>query len=388
MRLLTDEQKKWCETISEFCKKEIEPIMLEWDKVVDPSKAIPFDAYAKAFKLGLNTFEIPAYAGGNKVDLHTAAVMYEEMGYYDGNFASVMQTTNLALKPVLIGGTEDQIKYFAKHIMEGKGYGCFCLTEPQSGSDAGSVLTTAVKDGDEWVINGEKCFITNGGEADIACVFAATDPSKGAKGLSAFMVPTNTPGFSVTKYEDKSGFRTISTCSIKFENVRVPAFNLVGGEAGLGKGFTYAMKTLDKSRACVGALAVGIARRALDEALVFIKERVTFGKPVSTRQGIQWMVAEMATKIEVSRQMVIHANELQKQGLPFSKEAAMAKLFATESAMEVCTDAIQLMGGKGYMKEDCVEKMWRDIKAYCIFEGTTQVQKMVISGAVLSGKAN
>jgi len=383
MRLLTDEQKKWCETIGEFCKKEVEPIMLEWDKVVDPSKAIPFDCYAKAFKLGLNTFEIPEYAGGNKVDLHTAAVMYEEMGYYDGNFASVMQTTNLALKPVLIGGSEDQIKYFAKHILEGKGYACFCLTEPQSGSDAGSVLTTAVKDGDEWVINGEKCFITNGGEADIACVFAATDPSKGAKGLSAFMVPTSTPGFSVTKYEDKSGFRTISTCSIKFENVRVPAANLVGEE---GKGFTYAMKTLDKSRGCVGALAVGIARRALDEAIAFVKERVTFGKPVASRQGIQWMIADMATKIEVSRQMVIHANELQKQGLPFSTEGSMAKLFATESAMEVCTDAIQLMGGKGYMKEDCVEKIWRDIKAYCIFEGTTQVQKMVISGNVLAGR--
>lgn len=383
MRLLTDEQKKWCETIGEFCKKEVEPIMLEWDKVVDPSKAIPFDCYAKAFKLGLNTFEIPAYAGGNKVDLHTAAVMYEEMGYYDGNFASVMQTTNLALKPVLIGGTEDQIKYFAKHILDGKGYACFCLTEPQSGSDAASVLTTAVKDGDEWVINGEKCFITNGGEADIACVFAATDPSKGAKGLSAFMVPTSTPGFSVIKYEDKSGFRTISTCSIKFDNVRVPAANLVGEE---GKGFTYAMKTLDKSRGCVGALAVGIARRALDEAIAFVKERVTFGKPVASRQGIQWMIADMATKIEVSRQMVIHANELQKQGLPFSTEGSMAKLFATESAMEVCTDAIQLMGGKGYMKEDCVEKIWRDIKAYCIFEGTTQVQKMVISGNVLAGR--
>lgn len=385
MRLLTEGQKKWCEVIGEFAKKEIEPIMLEWDKVVDPSKAIPFDAYAKAFKLGLNTFEIPAYAGGNKVDLHTAAVMYEEMGYYDGNFASVMQTTNLALKPVLIGGTEDQIKYFAKHILEGKGYGAFCLTEPHSGSDASGVLTTAVKDGDEWVINGEKCFITNGGEADIACVFAMTDPSKGAKGISAFMVPTSTPGWEVTKYEDKSGFRTISTCSIKFTNVRVPAANLVGEE---GKGFTYAMKTLDKSRACVGALAVGIARRALDEALAFVKERVTFGKPVSTRQGIQWMLADMATKIEVSRTIVVHANELQEQGLPFSMEAAMAKMFATEAAMEVCTDAIQLMGGKGYMKEDCVEKIWRDIKAYCIFEGTTQVQKMVISGAVLSGKRN
>ena len=386
MRLLTEEQKHWVEVIGDFCKKEIEPIMLEWDKVVDPSKAIPFEPYAKAFKLGLNSFEIPKEYGGNKVDLATAEVMYEEMGYYDGNFASVMQTTNLALKPILIGGTPEQVKYFSEHILNGKGYAAFALTEPQSGSDASNVLTTAVKDGDEWVINGEKCFITNGGEADIVCVFAATDPTAGAKGISAFMVPTSTPGFSVTKYEDKSGFRTISTCSLKFENVRVPASNLVGGEAGLGKGFGFAMKTLDKSRACVGALAVGIARRALDEAIAFVKERVTFGAPVAKRQGIQWMIADMATKIEASRCLVSHANDLQSKGLPFSTEAAMAKMFATQSAMEVCTDAIQLMGGKGYMKEDCVEKCFRDIKAYCIFEGTNQVQKMVISGAIMSGK--
>lgn len=385
MRLLTDDQKKWCDIISDYAKKEVEPIMLDWDKVVDPSKAIPFDCYAGAFKLGLNSFEIPKEFGGNKVDLSTAAVMYEEMGYYDNNFSSVMQTTNLALKPILIGGTPEQVKYFSSYILNGKGYGAFALTEPQSGSDASNVKTTAVKDGDEWVINGEKCFITNGGEADIICVFAATDPTKGTKGISAFMVPTNLPGFSVTKYEDKCGFRTISTCSLKFENVRVPASNLVGE---IGKGFTYAMKTLDKSRACVGAIAVGIARRALDEAIAFVKERVTFGRPVSDRQGIQWMIADMATKIETSRQMVIHANDLQSKGLPFSKEAAMAKMYATESAMSVCTDAIQLMGGKGYMKEDYVEKMFRDIKAYCIFEGTNQIQKMVISGAVMSGKGH
>ena len=386
MRLLNEEQKKWCDIISEFAKKEIEPIMLDWDKVVDPSKAIPFDAYAKAFKLGLNTFEVPKEYGGNKVPLDVAEAMYEEMAYYDGNFASVMQTTNLALKPILIGGTPDQVAYFAKYFMDRKGYAAFALTEPQSGSDASNVKTTAVQDGDEWVINGEKCFITNGGEADIVCVFAMTDPDKGTKGISAFMVPTDIPGFSVTKYEDKCGFRTISTCSLKFDNVRVPLWNMVGGEAGRGKGFGFAMKTLDKSRACVGALAVGIARRALDEALVFVKERVTFGAPVSKRQGIQWMIADMATKIEAARLLVTHANYLQSNGLPFSKEAAMAKMFATNMAMEVTTDAIQLMGGKGYMKEDCVEKMFRDIKAYCIFEGTNQIQKIVISGAVLSGK--
>ena len=274
-----------------------------------------------------------------------------------------MQTTNLALKPILIGGTPEQVKYFSEHILNGKGYAAFALTEPQSGSDASNVLTTAVKDGDEWVINGGKCFITNGGEADIVCVFAATDPTAGAKGISAFMVPTSRPRLLCHQ-----GMRTRAASvpspprSLKFENVRVPASNLVGGEAGLGKGFSFAMKTLDKSRACVGALAVGIARRALDEAIAFVKERVTFGAPVAKRQGIQWMIADMATKIEASRCLVSHANDLQSKGLPFSTEAAMAKMFATQSAMEVCTDAIQLMGGKGYMKEDCVEKCFRDIK--------------------------
>ena len=242
MRILNEEQKKWVEIIGEFAKKEIEPIMLEWDKVVDPSKAIPFDAYEKAFKLGLNSFEIPKEFGGNKVDLATAEVMYEEMGYYDGNFASVMQTTNLALKPILIGGTPEQVKYFSEHILNGKGYGAFALTEPQSGSDASNVKTTAVKDGDEWVINGEKCFITNGGEADIVCVFAMTDPSAGTKGISAFMVPTSTPGFSVTKYEDKSCFRTISTCSLKFENVRVTLLSPDPRKETVAEDVTWARK--------------------------------------------------------------------------------------------------------------------------------------------------
>ena len=223
MRLLTEEQKHWVEVIGEFAKKEIEPIMLDWDKVVDPSKAIPFEAYDKAFKLGLNTFEIPKEYGGNKVPLDVAEVMYEEMGYYDGNFASVMQTTNLALKPILIGGTPEQVQYFAKHIIEGKGYAAFALTEPQSGSDASNVKTTAVKEGDEWVINGEKCFITNGGEADIVCVFASTDPTKGTKGISAFMVPTSTPGFSVTKYEDKSAFPLLTWLVVRLAWARASA---------------------------------------------------------------------------------------------------------------------------------------------------------------------
>lgn len=383
MRILTEEQKKWCDLIGNFAKKEIEPIMYDYDKIVDPSKCIPLDAYKKAFDLGLNAFEIPKEFGGCQVDLATAAVMYEEMGYYDGNFCSVMNTTNLALKPILIGGTPEQVKYYADYILK-TGYAAFALTEPQSGSDASRAkcMATYIPETDEYEIHGEKCFITNGGEAGIICVVAMTDPSKGAKGLTAFMVPAETPGFSVTKYEDKCGFRTLSTCSLNFDHVRIPAWNRVGQE---GEGFKIAMKTIDKSRACVGAIAVGMARRALDEAIAFVKERVTFGAPVSQRQGIQWMIADMATKIECARLLVIHANELQTMGLPFGKEAAMAKMVATEGAMSVVNDAVQLMGGKGYMKDGPVEKIWRDIKVYCIFEGTTQVQKMVISGAVLSG---
>lgn len=383
MRILTEEQKKWCDLIGDFAKKEIEPIMYDYDKIVDPSKCIPLEAYKKAFELGLNAFEIPKEYGGCQVDLATAAVMYEEMGYYDGNFCSVMNTTNLALKPILIGGTPEQVKYYADYILK-TGYAAFALTEPQSGSDASRAkcMATYIPETDEYEIHGEKCFITNGGEAGIICVVAMTDPSKGAKGLTAFMVPAETPGFSVTKYEDKCGLRTLSTCSLNFDHVRIPAWNRVGQE---GEGFKIAMKTIDKSRACVGAIAVGMARRALDEAIAFVKERVTFGAPVSQRQGIQWMIADMATKIECARLMVIHANELQTKGLPFGKEAAMAKMVATEGAMSVVNDAVQLMGGKGYMKDGPVEKIWRDIKVYCIFEGTTQVQKMVISSAVLSG---
>lgn len=386
MRVLTEEQQRWCQIIGDFARKEIEPVMYHYDKITDPSRAIPLEAYKKAFDLGLNAFEIPQEYGGCHVDLATAAVMYEEMGYYDGNFCSVMNTTNLALKPVLIGGTPEQVKYFTGYILKG-GYAAFALTEPQSGSDASRALCTAVYDAemDEYEISGEKCFITNGGEAAIVCVIAMTDPSRGAKGLTAFMVPTDTPGFSVTKYEDKCGFRTLSTCSLKFDHVRVPAWNRVGRD---GEGFKIAMKTIDKSRACVGAIAVGMARRALDEAVAFAKERVTFGKPVADRQGIQWMLAEMATRIEYSRLLVIHANELQEKGMPFGKEAAMAKMTATESAMSVITDAVQIMGGKGYMKDGPLEKIFRDIKVYCIFEGTTQVQKMVISGAVLSGQGH
>ena len=375
MRVLTEEQKAICKVIDDFCLKEIIPYVGKWDE----ANYIPKEVYEKAFPLGLNTFEIPKEYGGGGVDLMTAAVMYEEMGYYDGNFSSVMNTTNLALKPVLIAGTEEQIRYFSELIMK-TGYAAFCLTEHQSGSDAGNVQTTAVRDGDDYIINGSKCFITNGAEAGVYVVFASTDKSAGSRGLTAFIVERDREGVSVPRLENKMGFRTLSTADIEFNNVRVPAWNRLGEE---GKGFKTAMITLDKSRACVAAIAVGMAQRALDEAISFAKERVTFGRPVIQNQGIQWMLADMEIKVQTSRQMVEHANRLQVMGLPFSKEAAIAKAYATDSCTSVCLDAIQIMGGHGYMHDYPVEKIMRDAKAYQIFEGTNQIQRIVISSNLM-----
>lgn len=376
MRILTEEQQKICRVIDEFCLKEITPYVGEWDE----KNEIPLETYRKAFPLGLNAFEIPKEYGGMGVDLHTAAVMYEQMGYYDGNFASVMNTTNLALKPVLIAGTQGQKAYFSKLLLE-SGYAAFALTERSSGSDAGAVDTVAVREGDTYVINGSKCFITNGGEAGVYVVFASVDKSKGTKGLTGFIVERDRPGVRVGSYENKMGFRTLSTAELFFEDVRVPAGNRLGSE---GEGFKIAMKTIDKSRPCVAAIAVGMAQRALDEAITYAKQRVTFGKPISEQQGIQWMLADMEIKVQTARQIVIHANDLIERGLPFSKEAAVAKAYATDACTSVCLDAVQIMGGYGYMHEYPVEKILRDAKAYQIFEGTNQVQRIVISGKLLT----
>ena len=381
MRLLTEEQKHWVEVIGDFCKKEIEPIMLDWDKVVDPSKAIPFEPYAKAFKLGLNSFEIPKEYGGNKVDLATAEVMYEEMGYYDGNFASVMQTTNLALKPILIGGTPEQVQYFSKHILEGKGYAAFALTEPQSGSDASNVKTTAVKDGDEWVINGSKIFTTNSGFADTCIVFALTDRSvPAAKGMTAFIVDLKgTPGVTISDNIERMGIRAASNCIVSYDNVRVGADRVLGQ---VGKGFKIAMGALDCGRIGIAAQAVGIAQGALNEAIKYAKERKQFGKSIVSFQNSQFKIAEMQTKIDAARLMTWRAAIAEDNHEVFGPLAAMAKLMASDVAVEVTRFAVQLMGGYGFCREYPVERMYRDAKITEIYEGTSEVLKMVISGSM------
>jgi alkylation response protein AidB-like acyl-CoA dehydrogenase len=373
--LLNEEGKDLLKMVKDFCENEVK----EQCKEYDVSGEFPYEMYKKAMDMQLHLLDIPEEFGGLGLDYITAAALYEEMAYADAGFSVTLAATSLALKPVLIAGTPEQIKLFSDIIIPGR-FGAFCLTEATAGSDAGNTKTTAVKDGDEYVINGSKCFITNGGVADVYVVFAMTDKTKGLKGISAFIVPKDVPGISVGKEENKMGIRLSNTSDVFFDNVRVPASYMLGKE---GTGFKLAMQTLDLARPFVGACACGIARRALDEAVAYSKERVTFGKPIAANQALQFMMADMDMKIEVARQMCVHSLNLAALNVPYSREAAMAKCFASDVAMEVTIDAIQILGGYGYSRDYPVEKLARDAKIFQIFEGTNQVQRIVIAGQLL-----
>ena len=279
------------------------------------------------------------------------------------------------MKPVLIAGSDELKKRACDLILEG-GFGAFCLTEPGAGSDAGAGKTTAVKDGDYYVLNGRKCFITNGGVASFYCVTAMTDKTAGVKGMSMFFVEAGTPGLSTGKEEDKMGIRTSNTCDVVLEDCRIPAKNLIGAE---GKGFSIAMKTLDQARTWMGCVATGIAQRGINEAIKYGKERIQFGKPIIKNQAIQFKIADMQIKTETARQMVAHALTKMDMGLPHSMESAIAKCYASDIAMEVASEAIQIFGGYGYSREYPVEKLLRDAKIFQIFEGTNEVQRIVVA---------
>ena len=375
--LLSEEQKSYVKLIGDFMSKEIKPNLKDWDH----DSIFPDEVYKKANELGFNLMEIPEEFGGLGLDHKTIAAIFEEMGYYDSGLALTTATTGLAWKPVLLGGTPEQKQLFADLIMNGTGYAAFALTEPGGGSDVASTKTKAYRDGDEYVITGNKCFITNGGYAGVYLCVASTDPTKGHKGLSAFIVERDRPGISIGKEEDKCGIRTTNTVDVIFDEVRVPADHLVGKE---GDAFKLVMMTLDMSRPFVGIIAAGMARRALDEAIAYSKTRVVFGKPIVKNQSLQFMMADMKIKTETSYQMCMHAIDLLCQGLPYSIEAAIAKCYSTECATAVCDSAIQIMGGYGYMRDYPVEKIWRDSKIFQIFEGTNQVQRIVISGGILA----
>jgi butyryl-CoA dehydrogenase len=328
-------------------------------------------------ELGLTGIPWPEEYGGAGMDYVAYCIAVEELSRVCASIGVTLSAhTSLAGWPIYTFGTEEQKQKFLRPMAEGKKMGAYGLTEPQSGSDAGGMKTTAKRDGDDWIINGSKIFITNGGEAEIYVVFAVTDQEKGAKGTTAFIIEKGTPGFSFGKKEKKLGIRSSPTLEIIFEDCRVPAENMLGKE---GEGFKVAMMTLDGGRNGIAAQAVGIAQGALDASVNYAKERKQFGKPIAAQQGIGFKIADMATKVEAARLLTYQAAWLESEGKPYGKQSAMSKLFAGDIAMEVTTDAVQVFGGYGYTKDYPVERYMRDAKITQIYEGTQEIQRLVIS---------
>ncbi|MGI6093561.1 MAG: acyl-CoA dehydrogenase [Veillonellaceae bacterium] len=372
---LTPDQLDLKTMVHDFVAKEITPYALEMDK---EGKMYP-GLLQKIDEVGLLNLVVPEEYDGPGLDAVTIGLMYEELGKGCAGVATSIAANALAGYPVVLVGNDEQKKKFFSVINEGN-LAAFALTEPGAGSDAGAVATTAIKDGDDYILNGTKCFITNAGLAEIFVIFANTRKSAGIRGLTAFIVERGTPGFTVGKEEEKMGIRASNTCELILDNVRIPAANRLGRE---GEGFKIAMKTLDAARPLVGAVSVGIAQAAFDTCVQYAKERKQFGKPISSFQLVQAMIADMAMQIEASRLLVYKACWLKDQGLPFSKESALAKCFASDTAMKVTTDAVQVMGGYGYSKEYLAEKYMRDAKIMQIYEGTNQIQRLVIANNIL-----
>ena len=361
--------------VKNFCEKEVKEQCKEYDE----SGEWPKEIYDKAIELGYQMLEVPEEYGGLGLPGETILAMYEEMAWADAGFAVTMAASNLALKPILIAGSEEQKQKYCDVVING-GLGAFGLTEPNAGSDPGAGKTTAVKDGDDYILNGRKCFITNAPVADFFIITALTDKTKGLKGMSAFIIDKDTPGLSTTNHENKMGIRTSITSDVVLEDVRIPASQRLGEE---GTGFATAMKTLDLARMFVGGLAVGIAQRAHDEGISYTKTRHLFVRPFAKNQGLQFKMADMAIQIECARQLVSHAHKLYELGLPYGKEAAMAKCYAGDMAVQVTLDGIQLFGGYGYSREYPVEKLLRDAKIFQIFEGSNEIQRVVIANNIL-----
>lgn len=374
---LTKEQELVRQMVRDFAVNEVKPIAAE----IDVTERFPMENVKKMGELGMMGIPFPTEFGGAGGDVLSYILAVEELSKVCATTGVILSAhTSLCASLINENGTPEQKEKYLRDLCTGNKIGAFGLTEPGAGTDAAGQQTTAVLDGDNYILNGSKIFITNGGVADTFIVFAMTDKSKGTKGISAFIIEKGFPGFSIGKKEDKLGIRASSTTELIFENCVVPKENLIGRE---GKGFGIAMKTLDGGRIGIAAQALGIAEGALDEAIKYMKERKQFGRPIAAFQGLQWMVAEMSTKIEAARFLVYKAAWLKENKQPYSIDAARAKLYAAEVAMDVTTKAVQLFGGYGYTKEYPVERMMRDAKITEIYEGTSEVQKMVISGSLL-----
>jgi len=372
---LTEQQKNMREMAHDFAEQEIRPVAWEYDKDGTWPEAI----INKAWELGLMNSHLPERYGGAGVSYLEGCLIGEELAWGCAAIATTLGANDLATAPVLLGGS-DQIKStYLGRLVEEPRLASFCLTEPDAGSDVSSMRTTAVKRGDKYLINGSKCFITNGGYADWYTVYAKTDKDAGHRGISAFVVPKDDT-ISVDKQEDKMGLRASNTASISFTDTEVPAANLLGEE---NHGFKLAMMTLDRTRPGVAAMATGIARAAFEFARDYSKERVQFGVPIAMHQAIQFMIADMATKIEAARLLVSKSAVLLDQGQRNTLVSSHAKRFAADSAMETTTDAVQVYGGYGFVKDYPVEKLMRDAKIMQLYEGTSQIQRLVIAREVL-----
>lgn len=374
---LNEEQLELQEMVREFVAKEIAPYAAEMDRENHMREGL----IQKADEMGLLNVIVPEELYGPGLDSVSVAVIYEELGKGCAGVATSLAANSLATCPVLLAGNDEQKRMYCDVVNNG-GLAAFALTEPGAGSDAGGVSTRAEKNKENgtYTLNGSKIFITNAGIADIFLVFANTRKTGGIRGLTAFIVPKNTPGLTIGKKEDKMGIRPSNTCEVILQDVVIPESYRVGRE---GEGFRIAMNTLDSARPFVGAVSVGIAQAALDCAVKYSKERRQFGQPIASFQMVQAMIADMAMKVETARLMVHKACWMRDQGMEFSKEAAMAKCYAADVAMQVTTDAVQVMGGYGYSREYPVEKMMRDAKIMQIYEGTNQIQRLVIANKIL-----
>jgi len=374
--LLTDDQMMIRDAVRAFAQEQLWPNAARWDK----DHHFPKDVHKGLAELGAYGICVPEALGGAGLDYVTLAIVLEEIAAGDGGTSTVISVTNCPVNAILMRyGNAQQQAQWLRPLAAGQMLGAFCLTEPHVGSDASALRTTAVKEGGEYVINGVKQFITSGKNGDVAIVIAVTDKGAGKKGMSAFIVPTSAPGYVVARLEDKLGQHSSDTAQINFDNCRIPAENLIGAE---GEGYKIALSALEGGRIGIASQAIGMARSAFECAVQYAKERESFGQPIFNHQAVGFRLADMATQIEAARALTHHAAALRDAGQPCLKEAAMAKLFASEMAEKVCSDAIQVFGGYGYVSDFPVERIYRDVRVCQIYEGTSDVQKIIIQRGI------
>ena len=378
---LDEDHRAVQDAVRAFVQQEIAPHAARWDR----EHHFPADALAGLAALGCYGVAVPEEWGGAGLDYLALAVILEEIAAGDGGTSTVVSVNNCPVCSILMAwASDEQKRRWLVPLARGERLGAFCLTEPHVGSQADGLRTTAVRDGDDYVLDGVKQFITSGKNGDLAIVMAVTDKAAGKRGISAFVVPTDTPGYTVARLEDKTGQHSSDTAQILFERCRVPAANRLGVE---GEGLKIALSGLEGGRIGIAAQSLGMARAAFEAALAYSKDRVAFGKPIFEHQALQFRLADMATQIEVARQMIHHAASLKDAGVPCLNEAAMAKLFASEMAERVCSDAIQVHGGYGYVSDFPVERLWRDVRVCQIYEGTSDVQRILIGRALAASNS-